>query len=759
MDVIVSLILEQAKAVELQPEVDLITGLRREIHTLIFHLQTYAAMEETARQQIWFWADSFRETCYEIENVLDELNTALFKLKNPSQPQARPCFPFISNCFSSNISVKNQLRQIALKIKKMNGKEMLPLLIPPGRDYDFKPPTILFYRGDVSKIRGRDEVKKDLINKMLSGSSDFETISVVGMCGVGKTALAKLIYRDHEFVKHFDKSIWVSVSEISDQLRLAQEIISNLDYIPSGMNPAEKMCQCIEGNKVFLVFDGVWTVDFITWNWFQQVFRRFAAAGSRLLVTTRKDRVAAMLDSIHVLHLEQLTQEICWSIISQESLLERVDEKERDKLKEIGWKIAEKCHGLPLVADALGRLLRSKSTREDWENIFNTETWTLNSVKQDVFAPLYLSYKDLPSEVKRCFLYCSIFHKDVEIEIDALIRQWMAQGYLNSCVNQEMEKTGVDYFECLVANSLFQHLKKDGRRRAFKMHGVVHDFAKYLTEYDFAFREGWVATLVSSLWKTSLWKTRHLLVRMTKGTGFPSSFGAAEQLWSLTIQIDDEGGDVSSQDLRKLFIQTKHLRSLVFTGGSISEFPKEVGKLMHLRLLNMCGSKLKILPEAICKLCNLQTLCLGRCYYLKKLPDNMEKLVNLRYLNVTDCDGLTCCPKGIGRLTCLRKLLGIVVRCDCNDSKEFSLGDLENLCHLRSLILKLVGDKIDAKEAGRAKLQNKINLQELELGIWELKDMEPDDIIEVLKPLPQGTDLRFEQMSPKQRKKSKQLSL
>ncbi|GKV01208.1 hypothetical protein SLEP1_g13778 [Rubroshorea leprosula] len=67
MDVIVSLILEQAKAV-LQPEVDLITGLCREIHTPIFHLQTYAAMEETARQQIWFWAHSFRETCSDFYN-------------------------------------------------------------------------------------------------------------------------------------------------------------------------------------------------------------------------------------------------------------------------------------------------------------------------------------------------------------------------------------------------------------------------------------------------------------------------------------------------------------------------------------------------------------------------------------------------------------------------------------------------------------------------------------------------------------------
>lgn len=124
------------------------------------------------------------------------------------------------------------------------------------------------------------------------------------------------------------------------------------------------------------------------------------------------------------------------------------------------------------------------------------------------------------------------------------------------------------------------------------------------------------------------------------------------------------------------------------------------------------------LPEAVCELFNLQTLKLILCKGIKKLPDGIGNLINLRHLNINGCDALAYYPKGIGKLTSLRELRGVRATGEIIDDEKFSLGDLENLCHLRVLRLSVVGCRINANEARRAKLQDKAHLKTLELGFY-----------------------------------------
>ncbi|GKV51307.1 hypothetical protein SLEP1_g57976 [Rubroshorea leprosula] len=454
------------------------------------------------------------------------------------------------------------------------------------------------------------------------------------------------------------------------------------------------------------------------------------------------------MKSFRVFPLEQLSEDVCWKILSPEAFVGRGDEQCKN-LEDIGKNIAKKCSGLPLAAKNLGSMLRSKKTKEEWTNILNSEIWKLNL--EAVFAPLLLSYFDLPSAVRRCFLYCSTFPKGVVIERDVLIYQWMAQGYINSSQNPEMEITGVEYFECLAARSFFQDLEthKDGSIRACKIHDIVLDFAGFLMGNEFVVKDVHPNDDNIRI-ELSSEKTRHLSVVLAENSCFPTSLVGAEKLRSLSIfkshhAEEDETGN--------LFIQPKHLRSLIFCGGNINGFPEEVGKLMHLKLLDLSCSKLKRLPEAICRLFNLQSLILRECS-LERLPDEIEKLLNLWYLDTTGCD-FTYYPKGIGRLTSLRELVGIVVRCDHNDDKKFSLGDLENLCHLRFLALKVEDGQIDidANEARRANLEGKINLKDLKLyGPW-MQEMEVDNVIKVLNP-PSHTNVTFPQYENFQRYKA-----
>ncbi|GKV33020.1 hypothetical protein SLEP1_g41576 [Rubroshorea leprosula] len=800
-DALVSAILQQLTTIiyeEAKQEVKLVTGVGKEIKRLENNLESIQALLDDAEERqmkeknITIWLGRLKEVCYDMEDVLDEWNTALLKLqvgeadqKNFSLFKGKVCRPFFS-CFRCGQVV--QRHDIALKIKDINerldeiakGKDRYQLTARDVRQ-PIRAESTSFT--EVSKLQGRDEVKKNLIDSLLCGNSDeiesdVKMISIVGMGGIGKTALAQLVYNDEAVVAHFDKKIWVCVSEVFDRSRIAKAIIMglaepdhasarNLDSLTLQIL-LERIRENIKGKKVLLVLDDVWTDDSESWESFNQAFKP-AAPGSRVLVTTRKDTVVkTMKSSPDVFPLEQLSEDVCWKILCQEAFVGRGDEQCKN-LEGIGKNIAKKCSGLPLAAKTLGSMLRSKKTREEWTNILNSEMWELDL--EAVFAPLLLSYFDLPSAVRRCFLYCSTFRKGVEIERDDLIYQWMAQGYLNSSQNRGLEITGVEYFECLAARSFFQDLEthEDGSIRACKIHDIVLDFARFLMGNEFVVKEVHPHDENSGI-ELFPEKTHHLLLVLAENACFPTPLVGAEKLRSLSIfksdyseedetsndhseedetgndhsEEDETGNDHSKEDetrndhaeedeIGNLLIQLKHLRSLIFCGGNINGFPEEVGKLMHLKLLDLSDSKLKRLPEAICGLLNLQSLFLRCCYSLEALPDKIEKLVNLRHLDTCGSGCSTYYPKGIGRLTSLRTLLGIVVSCDHNDDKKFSLGDLENLCQLRSLALVVRAPQIDANEARRAKLRSKIHLKHIELaGPWSSDETKTDNVSKVL---------------------------
>ena len=77
--------------------------------------------------------------------------------------------------------------------------------------------------------------------------------------------------------------------------------------------------------------------------------------------------------------------------------------------------------------------------RGEWKSVLNNNLWELEDVERGLFALLLLSYYDLLSPFKRCFLYCAIFLKDYVFSSDDLIFVWMTQEYIKSKANLEME--------------------------------------------------------------------------------------------------------------------------------------------------------------------------------------------------------------------------------------------------------------------------------------------------------------------------------
>jgi hypothetical protein len=275
-----------------------------------------------------------------------------------------------------------------------------------------------------------------------------DVISLVGLGGIGKTTLNQLAFNDARVTAHFEKKICVCVSDPFDEVRIAKAILEALQGDAPNLVELESLLQSvsesIKGKKFLLVLDDVWTENHRQWEQLKPSLTG-GAPGSRILVTTRKHSVATMMGSTdHRINIKELSDEICRSIFNHVAFHKR-SKDEGERLTEIGGKIASKCKGLPLAAKVLGGLMQSKRTREECEHVLSSELWELEHVERGLFPPLLLSYYDLPSVVRRCFLYCAMFPKDYRMRKDELVKMWMAQGYLKETPSRDMELVGEEY--------------------------------------------------------------------------------------------------------------------------------------------------------------------------------------------------------------------------------------------------------------------------------------------------------------------------
>ncbi|XP_043696935.1 putative disease resistance protein RGA3 [Telopea speciosissima] len=604
-------------------------------------------------------------------------------------------------------------------------RNMVKELEEEAQQYYLKSTTWSMTNGDVSdddhhnQIYGQDTDKDIIISQLLSESSQQEgiglhVISIVGMGGLGKTTLAQLVFNDNKVTSHFEKRLWVRVSRSFDARKIAKAIIEAINGGESSSAAPLSLAwesfqlhlyNSIKGRRFLLVLDNIWIEDHRKWGALKFSLN-YGALGSRILVTTRSEKVALTMGAINPYHSQPLSNDHCFLLFSHLALAGR-EEKELKQYEEIGKEIAKKCRGVPLAAKILGCLMRLKSTRQDWLDILESETWKF---QESVLLPaLLLTYYDLPSPIKCCFAFCAIFPKDHWIHKDNLIKLWMSQGFLGIDGRKELELIGVDFFDNLVICSFFQDLRKDkdGHIYCCKMHDLVHDLAQFITD-----KECFIIDMKKSdntgdqLYYNKKFCRLSLLSGEEVMYSIPVSLHSVKVLHTLKLF-----GEISVITLPPiLFSYLTCLRALDLSKTKLTELPSEVVKLIHLRYLDLSMTDIKELPETLSELCNLQTLKLDNCEYLSKLPQRIGKLINLRHLEIENTVCLNRLPQEIGRLTSLRTLSRFFASEGCR------IGELKNLNLIRGRLeitrLKRVANKSESFEAG---LKNKKDVHSLVL--------------------------------------------
>ncbi|PIN11314.1 Apoptotic ATPase [Handroanthus impetiginosus] len=529
----------------------------------------------------------------------------------------------------------------------------LPLVGSNIMDREFEMrETSSFFIG--SEVYGREEEKREILEKLLmpSGEGNVQVISIVGIPGIGKSTLAKMIYNDDEVKKCFDLRIWVFVSRDFSAKRIIKAAIESVTGNRCDLTELDalqsKLWHALQKKKYLLLLDDVWNQDPEEWDKLRPLFLSSRVKGSKVLVTTRYQKVALLIGSSNsAYHLKGLCEGDLWALLKNRAFLNQEEEEKHKSLLAVGEEIIRKCRGMPLAAKVLGGLLRFKREEKDWLHVQNSELWDLGVYKEGILPAVILSYLHLPPHLKHCFAFCSIFPKDYDIQREKLIHMWMAHDFIISDGGSKpVEDIGDEYFDELLWMSVFEKVNdcEGGSTGGYKMNDVFYSLAKSITDSEFV-------VLEKGLARRNLGQVYHASIVSDYGSfTIPETLHQAKHLRTLLI-LSEGGFQTVPSDI---FSSFTYLRMLILS-GSLVKLPESIGKLSILKSLDLSNSHFDELPSALSSLCLLETLNLSGCYNLKRLP-SMHKITGLRHLNISGCEALMEMPDGIDKLAQLQTL-------------------------------------------------------------------------------------------------------
>ncbi|XP_028099479.1 putative disease resistance protein RGA3, partial [Camellia sinensis] len=380
------------------------------------------------------------------------------------------------------------------------------------------------------------------------------------------------------------------------------------------------------------------------------------AKGSKIVVTTRSKWVATTVGTVPIYNLESHSDEDCHELLLKWAGCREKLGEEHDgiaKLSEIAKEIVKKCHGCPLAAKTLGNSLFMETDESKWLDLKEKELWELAQKKHDILGVLRSSYNSLPTDLKRCFIYCSIFPKSYKIEIDKLIQLWMAQGIIKlSGLNRELEDTGIDYLGRLCSIFFLEKIEKQhgNLSNTCRMHEIIHDLAVFMANGECLSTANYHSGSIFERVK----HVSFLDCDCSGKEGVTKSLFELENLRTILFPFQGVGAGDNQGFVNRCISKFKYLHVLDFSNSCLKVLPDSIGNLKHLRFLDLSGNaNIETLPNAICRLYNLQTLRIWNCVKIRELPKKIGNLISLRHLYLTTQQ--SCLPeKEIQQLTSLR---------------------------------------------------------------------------------------------------------
>ncbi|KAH0757020.1 hypothetical protein KY290_020513 [Solanum tuberosum] len=470
---------------------------------------------------------------------------------------------------------------------------------------------------------GFQDVVQTLLDELLKAEPCPSVISIYGMGGLGKTTLARNLYINPNRVNSFRTRAWICVSQEYNTGDLLRSIIKSIQgCTKETLDLLEKMTErdleiylrdLLKKRKYLLVVDDVWQRE--AWEGLKRAFPD-SKNDSRVIITTRKENVAERADHKGFVHkLRFLSQEESWDLFCRKLLDVRAMTSTMERLAK---DMVDKCGGLPLAIVVLSGLLSHKKGLGEWQKVKDRLWKNIEDDSIEISYILSLSYNDLSTALKQCFLYFGIFPEDQVLEAENIIQLWMPEGFIPNG-EKRMEDVAEGFLNELIRRSLVQVARTFWEKvTVCRVHDLLRDLViqkalevNFFDIYDPRKRS------ISSLC------IRHVI--HSQGERYLSLDLSYLKLRSIMF-FDHDFRNMSLINFSSVF-QHIYVLYLDILGRTV---PYAIGSLYHLKFLSLRG--IGYLPSSIGNLKNLQTLCVKSEFRrLYQLPPETAGLINLRH--------------------------------------------------------------------------------------------------------------------------------
>ncbi|VAH39414.1 unnamed protein product [Triticum turgidum subsp. durum] len=510
------------------------------------------------------------------------------------------------------------------------------------------------------------------LTKKLSKS---DHVSIVGMGGMGKTTLARAVY--DKMKGDFDCGAFVTIGQRADMKRVLMYIFHGLHMEIYGHEPDQhqltnQLQSFLVDKRCLIVIDDIWDKE--TWNFVELVFK--GCAGIKIITTTRNRNIVKGV-GVTVYTMKPLSP-----ADSKELLRTKAQVKSHDaEFDTLSDQVLCKCGGVPIAITMIGVLLAEHQSKE-WHGVYDSigfDEHKEDGAFQHIRKVLSYSYYALPYNIKRCFLYLSLFPEDHWIEKNMLIWRWVAEGL----VPEGSFEIGETYFEelmdrCMIQWAVSPHDPSQGGCRVhILMLRVIRDLSssenfstvlglgmkqesisRTIPIHRLAIHEG--EAMVGRSQNSRLLEVREVL-SLYASTCPGSSLPPLREFENLRV-MDLERCDLSLRDsnLEQLG-RLKVLKYVGLVGIHMAELPRRIGRLKLLEILDVTATGIRELPPFV---------------------EELRKLRCLRAGKGTRMMGR------VGMLTCLEELW----LHSADKSPDFA-AELQKLCEMRVLVIHL--DEVD----------------------------------------------------------------
>ncbi|XP_044452833.1 disease resistance protein Pik-2 isoform X2 [Triticum aestivum] len=628
-----------------------------------------APLDQPPDIQVKLWARDVRDLSYEIEDGIDKFRV---HLECRQQKKPHSFMGFIHR--SMDMLTKGKIRhKIAMNIKDIKSriKEVSErrerykvdsvVSKPTGTSTDTLRQLALFKKA--TELIGTKEKSLDIVRMLTEGEEVFKKqlkmISIVGFGGLGKTTIANVVYE--KLRGDFDCRAFVSVSLNPDMKKLFKSLLHQLgkgkynnimdESAWSETQLINEIREFLRNKRYFIVVDDLWN---------KSVWRSIRCAlienecDSRVITTTRIMDVAKEVGGVY--QLKPLSSSDS-RLLFYQIIFGIGDKRPPIQLAEVSENILRKCGGVPLAIITLASMLASKKEHENtytyWYKVYQSMGCGLenNPDLMEMRRILYVSYYDLPPNLKTCFLYLSLYPEDYNIETKQLIWKWIGEGFIHEEQGKSLYEVGEDYIAELINKSLVQprHINIANKASSVRVHDMVLDLITSLSN-----EENFLATLGGPQTRSVPSKIRRLslqtsneedvqpmptmsslshvrsLTVFNKNLSLLSALSCFLVLRALDLSGCTEVGNHHLKDICNLF----HLRYLSLKGTSITEIPKEMNNLQLLQLLDIRSTKMKKIPSSFVQLRQLVFVDMGNRMVSTLLLKAMSTLPSLSSLAI-----------------------------------------------------------------------------------------------------------------------------